>query len=300
VTGYSVRTIKPWAGVFGLIVCAALWSLSGPLIKLLNEGGGGVPGVAIACYRSLIGGLLFLPFALRRRDTLRYVPLGWPVGSVLAFTLMTVCFVIATTRTAAANAVILQYTSPLWVFLLSPLLLNERPRRAEGAVLLIAMIGVGIIFFGNRASDATALLVALTSGLGYGGLTVVLRGLRPVSPIVVACLNCLGSGLLLAAAVGLWGSFRVTGEQFLLLALLSLLQFALPYVLFSWALQRVEAHRAALITLLETILNPLFTFLIVHEAVPTATLIGGPFILAGVVGWLLLTWWREQAEQVIG
>ena len=45
--------------------------------------------------------------------------------------------------------------------------------------------------------------------------------------------------------------------------LLSLVQFTLPYVLFSWALQRVEAHRAALILLLETVLNPLWTYLLV-------------------------------------
>lgn len=289
---YHAPTRQVWPGVLALIVCAALWSLSGPFIKLLNAQGSGVSGLAIACYRSLIGGLLFLPLALPRRNALRRVSIGWPVGSVLAFTLMTACFVIATTRTAAANAVILQYTAPLWVFLLSPLLLGERPRRAEGAVLLLAMVGVGIIFLGDRGADTTALVVALTSGLGYGSLTVILRGLRPVPPTVVTCLNCLGSGLLMAGAVGVWGSFHLSREQFWLLTLLSVMQFALPYLLFSWALQRVEAHRAALLTLLETLLNPLWTFLLVREAVPAATLVGGPFILAGVVGWLLLTWRR--------
>ena len=283
---------RPWLGVLALIVCAALWSLNGPLIKLLKEED--VPGVTIACYRSLIGGLVFLPFAWRRFRTLGNVSVGWPIGSVLMFTLMTVCFVIATTRTAAANAIILQYTSPIWVFLLSPLLLNERPGRAEGLVLLIAMSGIAVMFFGNAATESAWLIVALGSGLGYGSLTVALRGLRPASPFAVAALNALGSGLLLVGPVALWGCFQLTPRAWGLVLLLSLVQFTLPYVLFSWALQRVEAHRAALIVLLETVLNPLWTFLIVGEKVPGPTWIGGPLILLGVAGWLLLNWRRQR------
>ena len=286
---------RPWCGILALLACAALWSLNGPLIKLLKQED--VPAITIACYRSLIGGLVFLPFAWRRIGTLRNVAIGWPIGALLTFTLMTVCFVIATTETAAASVIVLQYTSPIWVFLLAPLLLRERPGRAEGMVLLLAMAGVGVIFFGNRTSDIGWLAVALGSGLGYGALTVTLRGLRPVNPFVVAGINSLGSGLVLLAPVAIWGAFGLNGRAWALVLVLSLVQFTLPYVLFSWALQRVEAHRASLITLLETVLNPLWTFLLVSEAVPRATLLGGPLILLGVVGWLLLSWRREIRQR---
>jgi len=289
-----VPTRRVWLAIFTLIATAALWSLAGPLIKLLKEAG--VDGVAIAFYRSAIGGVVFLPLALRRLGTLRNVSIGWPIASVLCFTLMTASFVIATTMTAAANAIILQYTSPIWVFLLAPLLLKERPGKADGLVLLIAMAGIAIIFFGHRTADVPALLVALASGLGYGTLTVTLRGLRRVSPVVVAGMNALGSGLLLAIAVAFWGSFDLTPRQLGLVLLLSLVQFTFPYVMFSWALQYVEAHRAALIVLLEAVLNPLLTYAIVGEVPPPATLIGGPLILVGVAGWLLLSWQRNRAR----
>lgn len=290
----STTARRTWLAILTLVVCAALWSLNGPLIKLLNAEGGGVSGTAIAFYRSAIGGIVFLPFALRRLSTLRNVSVGWPIGSVLTFTLMTICFVIATTHTAAANAIILQYTSPIWVFLLSPLLLKERSGRAEGAVLLVAMAGVATIFFGHPTGELPWLIVALGSGLGYGALTVTLRGLRRVNPALVASMNCLGSGVLLIPAVVGWGSFQLAGPQWALVLLLGLVQFALPYVMFSWALQYVKAHQAALIVLLETVLNPLWTFLIVGEPVPRPTLVGGPLILVGVVGWLLLTWRRGR------
>jgi drug/metabolite transporter, DME family len=210
---------------------------------------------------------------------------------------MTVCFLIATTETAAANAIILQYTSPLWVFLISPLVLHERLRLTEGMALMVSMAGVAVIFLGNQSGSALSLTIALASGLGYGCLTVILRRMRSIDPALITCMNCLCSGLLLLPAVVLWGSFRLGAFEWELLLGLSLVQFALPYVLFSWALQRIESHRAALIVLLEAILNPLLTYLIVGEPVPPAARIGGPLILAGVAGWILVGLWHAAKDQ---
>jgi hypothetical protein len=123
---------------------------------------------------------------------------------------MTASFVIANTLTAAANAIILQYTSPIWVFLLSPLILQERPARAEGLALLVSMAGVAVIFSGSPDTSPIGLLVALTSGAGYGTLTVLLRRLRRVNPAVVAALNAFGSGVLLLVPVAVWGGFSLT------------------------------------------------------------------------------------------
>lgn len=281
-----------------LLACAGLWSLNGPLIKLLDQAA--VPGITIACYRSLLGGIVFLPFALRRLHTVRRVHPGWPIASMLMFTIMTASFVIANTLTEAANAIILQYTSPIWVFLLAPLLLGERPGRSEGLVLLIAMAGVAVIFMGNPTTSLPGLGVALISGFGYGTLTITLRGLRAVTPTVVAGCNALGSGLLLALPVFIWGRFSLSGYEWFLMLLLALVQFTFPYVLFSWALQYVEAHRAALILLLETVLNPIWTFFFVGEVPPLATLAGGPLILVGVAGWLVLGWQRERQRRRSG
>lgn len=282
-----------WPGILALLICATLWSLNGPLIKLLAADA--VHPVTIACYRSLIGGLVFLPIAWPRRRTLANVRPIWPIGTMLTFTFMTVCFVIATAQTAAANAILLQYTSPIWVFLLSPLLLREYPARSDGLVLLVAMAGIGIIFFGNPATDTLSLIIALGSGLGYGALTVLLRGLRLVDPFVVTAVNALGSGLLLLVPTVLVGDVLLSGRAWGLVLTLSFVQFTLPYVLFTWALQRVEAHRVSLIVLLETVLNPLLTYLVIGEHVPPATIIGGPLILVSVLGWLLLGLRRRRA-----
>lgn len=289
-----------WLGIAALIASAALWSLNGPLIKLLSAGG--LSGLSIAFYRSLLGGLVLLPLALPRLGTLRHAAPAWPVASVVLFTLMTASFVIATTLTSAANAIVLQYTSPIWVFLISPLVLGERPRSTDAAVLLIAMAGVGVICFGHGTAELPALAVALVSGFGYGALTIALRGLRRVAPVVVTCLNCIGSGVILGVVVAVGGGLALTPRLALLVAFMSIAQFTLPYVLFSWALRRVEAHRASIIVLLECVLNPLWTYLMIGERPAPATLIGGPLILCGVAAWIVTTSLRQRAalERVVG
>ncbi len=276
-------------GMAALVGAAVLWSLNGPLIKLLSSSASGEPGVpaaTIACYRSLLGGLLFLPLAWRGFSQLRGTHPGWPAFSVAAFTVMTLFFVMATTSGSAANAIVLQYTSPLWVFLLAPALLGERGGRGEGGILLLAMAGVAVIFAGHATSELTPLLLGLASGLGYGLLTIALRGLRAVDPLAVVALNFLGSGVLLLPAAAAWGELWITPRQWLLVLVFSVVQFALPYVIFTWALRHVEARRAALIVLLEALLNPVMTWLLVGERVPTATLIGGPILLLSVGWWI--------------
>lgn len=284
-------------GIAAIVGTACLWSLNGPLIKLLHEGGQGIDGIAIAFYRSLIGGLFFLPAAWRHRASLTRVGWGWRIASVSVFTLMTISFVVATTWTTASNAIVLQYTAPVWTFLLSPWILGVRPRLSEGVMLLLSMAGVAIIYGGSSASDSRGLSVALVSGFGYGTLIVLLRRLRAVHPYGVVTMNCLGSGILLAPAVGMGSSFAMTSRQFFLILVLGVFQFGLAYALFSWGIQRVEAHRASLISLVETILNPLGTFFLVGERVPRPTWIGGPLILAGAVGWILLQRKNESSPE---
>lgn len=289
----AARSAK--VAVFALLACATFWSLSGLLIKLLKQSG--VDGVTMACSRSLIGGLVFLPFALRQRESLRNVHPGWLAAAVLLFTLMTTTYVISNTLTGAANAIILQCTSPLWVFVLSPLLLGETARRRDALVLLLSMAGIAVIFLGNPGGELPGLTIALLSGVWYGALTVVLRRLRPVSPIVVTCLNTLGSGLILLPVL-IWTANGVpqwTAYQSTLILAMALVQFSAPYALFSWALQRIDAPRASLIVLLETVLNPLWAYLGVGEIPPPATIVGGAMILASVIG-LLAASMRSAAD----
>jgi len=218
------------------------------------------------------------------------------ISCVVFFTLMTVCFVIANTKTEAANVIVLQYTSTFWVFGLSPWLLRERAGIEELWILGLAMTGIVIIFVGNAATDLIGLVVALASGLSFALLTLMIRQMRDSDSGAVTVVNNLGSALLLLPFVLVFGSLWVSPRAGVLLAIMGVVQFGLPYYLYALGLARVVAYQVALITLAEVVLNPVWTYLMVEEAAPRATMIGGSVILVALILFVRVA--RRRGEQL--
>ncbi len=291
-------------GIVLLLAAALLWSLNGALIKLVNEGGEGPGGVVIAFYRSLFAGLVLLPLARGRLHTLfsqdtaaaasrrRLRPAAF--WCVIFFTLMTVCFVVANTKTEAANAIILQYTSTFWIFGLSPWILRERPQARDLWILALAIVGIVIIFFGKAGTDLPGLVIALFAGLFFGLLTLMIRRMRDVNSAAVTVLNNLGSALLilpflclpLFEAEGIQ-QLSISRRSLVLLVIMGVVQFGIPYYLYTLGLARVPAYQAALLTMLEPILVPVWTYLAIGEVPHRNTFFGGGLILVALVILLL-------------
>jgi len=266
------------AGVLMLVAAALLWSLNGLLIKTL--GTEGVGGCTIASGRSLIAAAFLLPVAMRR-----WKPIAekrWVLATILAFTGMTISFVLATTLTTAANAIILQYTAPAWVFIFSPLILRESASLRQWVALAGAMVGVAIIFFWQYTTEALGLTIALTSGLVFGTQSVLFRRVRALDPVVLAFVTCAGSGLVLLGPALLVDGPLPAGRPLLLLALMGVIQFGLPYVLYSAGVARVRVQEAILIVMLEPVLNPVWVWLGPGETPSAGTILGGAIILASV------------------
>jgi len=287
-------------GIVLLVAASTLWSLNGALIKLVNREG--PSGVTIAFYRSAFAGVLLIPLGWKGRFSLGrrasngvWRPSRAVIACVVCFTLMTACFVIANTMTHSANVIILQYTSTFWIFGLSPLLLKERSSSRELRCLVVAMLGIGIIFAGNASASPGGLIVSLLSGLFYALLTLSLRGLRGTDAAAITVANSLGSGLLLLPVVAFAGGLVISERCLFLLVLMGVVQFGIPYYLYSLGLRRVPAYQAALITLLEPLLVPVWVYLAVRDVPPTMTVIGGLFVLAAFV-WVVLGAALRSAE----
>ncbi|MHC5109942.1 MAG: DMT family transporter [Planctomycetota bacterium] len=297
-------------GVILLILAALFWSLNGVLIKAVHEDGQGPPGIVIAFYRSLFAGLLILPLAKGKMNTLcapskvtttatprrRWMPRPAALACMIFYTLMTACFVVANTMTAASNAIILQYTSTFWIFGLSPFILKEYPRRRDLWILAAAVTGIAIIFLGNAQTDQTGLINALSAGLFFGLLTMMIRLMRNADAAAITVSNNLGSAVLLLPIVLIQADLLVSGKALLLLIIMGGIQFGLPYYLYSLGLERVPAYQACLLTLLEPVLVPLWTYLALGEMIPPATVAGGLLILATLVTYA----WMSRRSQVAG
>jgi len=295
-------------GLLLVLAAAMLWSLNGALIKLVNEDGRGPHGVTIAFYRSLIAGLFLLPFGWRGFRTLRSskrpasrLPIRpTAIWCVIFFSLMTVSFVVANTMTHAANAILLQYTSTFWIFGLSPWLLGEKPNRSDLWILGLAMIGIGVIFAGpwiaermgidiglgsdvNASVSIAGLFIALSAGLFYGLLTLMIRRMRDCDSASVTVLNNLGAAVLLVVPAILVGQLMLTPRAWLFVTFMGIVQFGLPYYFYTLGLARIPAHQAALITMAEPVLVPIWTYLAIGEVPVVTTLIGGGVILMALL-----------------
>jgi drug/metabolite transporter (DMT)-like permease len=254
-----------------LLLGAALWSSGGYFIKEIDTG-----ALSITFYRCLFSAAWLLPFMKGR--ALPRAPDA--IVSIALFTGLLALYVGSTKETTAANAIFLQYTAPIYVILLAPWVLRERIRVIDGVPLSICLAGIAVLFLGNQGSgDSGGLWMGLGSGAFYGLFLLWLRRTRYADPIAVTFVNCLGVAIVLAPFASV---FDVGGSDIGLLALMGLVQFALPYVFFTTGLRHVRSAEASLIALAEPVLNPIWVALLLGEEPTLATVLGGAVIISGL------------------
>jgi len=279
------------SGVVLLLCAGVLWSTNGVFIKALHEQG--LHGAAIASYRSLVAAIFLAPFAIARRKRIAHP--GWTLAAVALFTAMCASFVIATTLTTAANAIILQYTAPAWVFLFSPWVNRERAEARQWLAFGAAMVAVALIFGLQYQNDPLGLSVGLLSGLVFGSQVVVFRKVSGLDPVLLIFLCCAGSGLLLLPVALRMNGQMLTSTQVYWVVGAGVVQFGIPYVLYAAGNRGVSAQSAVLIIMIEPVLNPVWVFLMQGEVPHWSTIVGGVLILMGV-GYLSVTSTRPPRD----
>lgn len=259
--------------VLMLLATAVLWSLGGVLIKWVHWN-----PLAIAGMRSLIGGVVI---ALIFRKELKFTGSFEQLGAAAAYAGTVVLFVVANKLTTAANAILLQYTAPVYVALFSPWFLGERARGNDWLSLAVILVGM-LLFFGDELSLDGYLGngVALASGFCFAWLTLFLRRHREESAI-----SALVLGNLLAGLIGLPFMFQSMPDasSWIGLLLLGVVQLGLPYVMYALALRHIRAVEGILLPMIEPVLNPLWVFLLLGETPGPLALLGGTIILGAVM-----------------
>lgn len=214
-----------------MAVAALLWSLGGVLIKLAAWSPLGIASVRSAIAAFVIGG--FLRWRTRRMP--RILPrsrAAW--GAALGYAATVVLFVWATKLTAAANAIVLQYSSPLFVAIAGHYVLGERVRLIEWSMLAVMVVGV-VLLFAEQLSPTGMVgnALGLASGVAMAIMTLSVRAEREGS-----ALEALVTGNLLAALVGVgtWGELpQLDAQTLAVLGVLGVVQLGVPYILFARA-----------------------------------------------------------------
>ncbi len=264
-------------GYLMILACAVLWSFGGVFVKVLGKDHGVAPG-AIACLRSAAAGLL-LVWAL---PGLAGAPLRRAAASCVLYAIVVGSFVFAVQGTTAANAIFLQYAYPVFVAIGAVCFFRERLGPRTLAALGLGLAGVATILICSWTPGArTGLACGFISSLAFAGLALLQHAIRGGSPVALASLYNLAAALLLLPFA--WGGLQLSGTAWLLVAAMGVFQLGIPYVLFIRGLRIVPATDAALITLAEPVLNPLWVWLRVGERPSASTLFGAGLILLALL-----------------
>ncbi|MDR7868581.1 MAG: EamA family transporter [Sporomusaceae bacterium] len=255
-----------------LVITAVLWSSGGLLIKSVDW-----HPLAISGARSLIAAIVIrLAFRGQPLNISKVQVLG-----ALGYVATVMMFVSATKLTTAANAIVLQYTAPIWVALFGAWFLKEKTTALDW--LTIGLVFGGMILFFQDQMEAGHLLgnlLAVASGMSMTVMALAMRKQKDGSPFGSVLL-----GNILAFVGGI--PFMLDGGPSLAgwgaIVLLGCFQLGLSYVLYSVAIKHVTALEATIITMIEPILNPIWVFLLLGEMPGPWSLAGGAIILAAIV-----------------
>jgi drug/metabolite transporter (DMT)-like permease len=254
-----------------LVITATLWSLGGLLIKSVDTN-----PMAIAGVRSGISAIIILAATGKPK-------LNWSfaqIGAALSYTGLVLLFVAATKNTTAANAILIQYTAPVYVALLSAWFLKEKVKPLDWLTIAVVMGGM-VLFFVDELNMEGILgnLLAAGSGICFAFFTVLMRMQKEGSPIESVLL-----GNIITAVVGIPFIFSdmpgTTG--WINLVVLGVVQLGLPYILYAKAIKHVTALEASLIPVIEPLLNPVWVFLFIGEVPGLWALVGGIIVVTAV------------------
>lgn len=268
------------AGYLAIAATAFFFSTGGAAIKATS-----LSSWEVASFRSGLGAvalLVLLPQA-RRWANRRILA----VAAAQAATLL--LYTHANKLTTAANTIFLQSTAPLYILLVAPRLLGERPRRTDFLYMAVLAAGTGAFFVGIQEPFPTAPrpelgnVLAALSGLTWALTILGLRWLRQKEEDgASAAATTVAWGNLLAFLVGLPAAVPATWGgvgDWLIIGYLGVFQIAAAYALMAFALGRLRALEASLFLLLEPVLNTLWAWWIHAEEPGSLALAGGALIV---------------------
>jgi drug/metabolite transporter (DMT)-like permease len=258
-----------------LALCGLFWSTAGVLIKLVEWH----PG-AIWSARCAIAAVLL--YAIRRPSFANITRDEWAAAAALAAT--TGLFIVANKLTTPANAILIQYSAPVWVALLGRWFLGEPASRLDWLAIVLVLGGITLFFFDQLSLDHTAgNLVSLAAGVSFAFGAMTMRkigrqpGSDPLRPLLLG--NIVGA--LLGAPFWAFGPLPDATGWAALLAL-GLVQQAAAYFCYAAAVRHATAIEVMLIPVIEPILSPLWVAIAFGEW-PTAWALAGGAIVVGAV-----------------
>jgi drug/metabolite transporter (DMT)-like permease len=273
----DAATPKGFPPILYVLAAALLWSTGGLFIKATE-----LSAFELSFGRSLLAALTVGYFTRREGFRVNRVT---AVLSVLYAALL-LLFVVATKLTTAANAIFIQYTAPVYVLVLEPLIYKEKFRRRDALVVASCAAGTALFFVGRlRPEEMSGNLIAMLSGLCFAFFILFIR--HPRAGEVNRASSVFYGSILLALVTlpsFVAGAHKVRLSDVGIVAFLGVFQIGLAYTLFTRGIERgVRSLDAALVGYIEPVSNPVWVYLFLGERPTAWALLGGAIIITAVV-----------------
>lgn len=261
-------------GILAMMATAFLWSIAGLFIKIIDWN-----PLTIAGCRSLIASLVILLFLRRPKFHLSFPQ----VAAAFANAATMLLFVSANKTTTSANAILLQYTGPIFTAFIAAALIKERVRIEHWLAFPLVAAGMIAMFMDKLGGGRTlGNVLAVLSAMTFSFYFVFMRMQKDGSPLESILLSHW-----LVAVIGIVSSIFMPIPPISLkavgaIAALGIFQVGIAAILFSAAIRRISAISANLIAMIEPVFNPVWVFLVLGEMPGPNAIIGGLIIIAAV------------------
>jgi drug/metabolite transporter (DMT)-like permease len=269
-----------------MVLAPTMWSMAGVVTRHLDA----ASGVEITFWRSLFSGICVACALLWQRGAVRTITDVRSLGAAgvlsgMMWCTMFVCFMIALTMTTVANTLIVMSIAPLLTALLAWLVLKQQIPQRTWLAILAALVGIVWMFLHGMRE---------VGGRHLAGMLIA-AGVPVASAINLITLKRAGHGIDLMPAVLLGSLFsamlmlpfalplQASLHDIALLAMLGFFQLGLPCMLMVKATRSLSAPEVSLLSLLEVLLGPIWTWLGAGEVPARETLIGGAIVLGALV-----------------
>lgn len=253
---------------------AVCFATGGLLIKLNTWSSMSINGM-----RSFFAFFIFL---LYMKLTKHQFKINWKVLlGVVANSMMGITFIMANKMTTAANAIVLQFTLPIYIMLLAWIFLKKKPDKVSVISGMISLVGIMFFFFESLSLGGMAgNVLALTSGFFYA-IVFLIKQIPDSdfesSAIISFVLNfVIGIPFILQETD--WGIMNLSTG-----VLQGVVQIGLAYIFLNMALDKVPPVGASLISMIEPILNPILVAIFYGEKIGKISLVGAIIVLASAL-----------------
>lgn len=263
-------------GLLLVALAALLWSTGGVATRLLST-----DDWTTVFWRSLFAALVLCGFLVTRGRLGALRRLG-PAGLAAALLLGIdqSLFVVALNRTNVAHVVIIIAASPLFAALFGWFLLRERVSGRTWLAIAVAGAGIGVMMSnslggGTLAGDLIAIALPVTFTLAV----VILNRHPTIELIPVIAMSAIVTALI---ALPLASPATASAGDFVVLGWFGAVEYACGSLLFIAGARRVPAAQAMLVAMVETVLAPIWAWLVVNEHPGAPAVLGGMLVLAAV------------------